>query len=82
MAKVKEYGSLTLDQQAKLMQEIDGLAKVSDEDEAKRDANGLIDFLFALREHGFITTAARVRYLNGIEDAMARRRECYKEKKI
>lgn len=75
MAKVKEFGHLSLEQQAKLMQEINGLADISNDEEARRDAKELIDFIFLLREHGFITTATRVKYLNGIEDAMEKRRK-------
>ena len=59
---VKEYGHLSLDQQGKLMREIDELAHVDDDDRAKERAKELIDFLFVLESHRFIMPAARVRY--------------------
>ena len=67
------YGHLSLDQQGKLMREIDELAHVDDDDCAKERAKELIDFLFALESHRFIIPAARVRYQQGIEDALERR---------
>ena len=75
MAKVKEFGHLSLEQQAKLMQEINGLADISDEDEVRRDTKNLTDFILLLREHGFITTATRVKYLHGIDEALEKRRK-------
>lgn len=78
----KEYGSLTLEQQGKLMREIDALASMDNYEDAKRDAKELIDFIWMLESVSFITPNNRVKYLGGIEDALARRRECYKEKKV
>ena len=77
MAKVKEFGHLSLEQQSKLMQEINGLADISDEDEdeVRRDTKDLTDFILLLREHGFITTATRVKYLHGIDEALEKRRK-------
>jgi hypothetical protein len=75
MAKVKEFGHLSLEQQSKLMQEINGLADISDGEEARRDAKNLTDFILLLREHGFITTATRVKYLHGIDEALEKRRK-------
>ena len=71
----KEYGNLTLEQQSKLMQEIDALPNIPDEGKAKAHAKELIVFVIGLQFHGFITSAARVRYIQGIEDAMERRGE-------
>lgn len=78
----KEYGSLTLEQQGKLMREIDALASMENYEDAKRDAKELIDFIWMLESVSFITPNNRVKYLDGIQDALARRRECYKEKKV
>ena len=78
----KEYGSLTLEQQGKMMREIDALASMDNYEDAKRDAKELIDFIWMLESVSFITPNNRVKYLEGIEDAMARRRERYKEKKV
>ena len=66
----KEYGSLTLDQQAKLMQEIGDIPTAEGDDKADE----LRYFIQSLERHCYITPAARARYLQGIEDAMARRR--------
>lgn len=71
----KEYGNLTLEQQSKLMQEIDALPNIPDESKAKENAKELIAFIYALQVHGYITPDKRVRYLNGIQDAMERRWE-------
>lgn len=71
----KEYGNLTLEQQSKLMQEIDALPNIPDESKAKENAKELIDFIYALQVHGFITPDKRVRYFHGIQDAMKRRGE-------
>ena len=75
MAKVKEFGHLSLEQQSKLMQEIGALSKVEGDDGARARAKELIDFLYSLERHCYITQAARVRYLDGIQDAMGRRRK-------
>jgi hypothetical protein len=74
----KEYGSLTLEQQAKLMQEIGDIPTAEGDDKADE----LRYFIQSLDRHGFITPDKRVRYIQGIEDALARRRERYKEKKV
>ena len=76
----KEYGSLTTEQQSKLMQEIGALSKVEGDDGARARAKELIDFLYSLERHCYITPAARVRYLEGIQDAMERRRKRQEEK--
>lgn len=78
----KEYGSLTLEQQGKLMREIDALASMDNYEDAKRDAKELIDFIWMLESVSFITPNNRVKYLEGIQDALARRMERYKEKKV
>ena len=70
-----DYGSLSLEQQGKLMRQIDELARVDGDEHAKECAKELIDFLFALESHCFITPPVRVRYLQGIENAMRRRRK-------
>ena len=75
MAKVKEFGHLSLEQQSKLMQEIADVEKIEDIDETEAEAAKLRNFIRDLHEHGFITTATRVKYLNGIEDAMEKRRK-------
>ena len=82
MAKVKEYGSLSLEQQGKLMREIDALADMDNYDDAKRDAKELIDFIWMLESVSFITPNNRVKYLEGIQNAMAKRRDRFKENKV
>jgi hypothetical protein len=77
----KEYGSLTLEQQGKLMREIDALASMDNYEDAKRDAKELIDFIWMLESVSFITPNNRVKYLEGIQNAMAKRRDRFKEKK-
>jgi hypothetical protein len=77
----KEYGSLTLEQQGKLMREIDALASMDNYEDAKRDAKELIDFIRMLESVSFITPNNRVKYLEGIQNAMAKRRDRFKEKK-
>ena len=69
---VMEHGCLTLDQQRKLMSEIDELVKVADGDDK---ADGLRYFIRSLEEHGFITPPVKVRYLQGIDFALERRRK-------
>lgn len=56
------------------MKDIDDLAKIEDEVRAKGKAEELIDFIFALEAHSFISSDKRSRYHLGIEDAMERRR--------
>ena len=67
-----EYGSLTLVQQAKLMTEIDKLCEASNGDDK---VDELRYFIRSLEEHGFITPPVRVRYFQGIEFALDRRRK-------
>ena len=67
----KEYGNLTLEQQAKLMQEIGDIPTAEGDDKADE----LKYFIQSLERHGFITPDKRVRYLDGIQDAMERRWE-------
>lgn len=71
----KEYGSLSLEQQGKLMREIDELVSEEGDDNAKDHAKELIDFVYALCAHSFIAPNNRVKYLEGIQDAMERRLE-------
>lgn len=78
----KEYGSLTLEQQGKLMREIDALASMDNYEDAKRDAKELIDFIWMLESVSFITPNNRVKYLEGIQNAMAKRRDRFKENKV
>ena len=79
----KEYGSLTLEQQGKLMREIDALSDTDrNEDEVKEDAKRLIDFIWMLELYGFITPDRRVKYLDGILSSNKKRRDRFKEKKV
>ena len=50
----KEYGNLTLDQQAKLMSEIDAVAKLEDDELAAANADEIRSFIDMLFAFGFI----------------------------
>ena len=58
------------------MQEIGDIPTAEGDDKADE----LRYFIQSLERHCFITPAARVRYLEGIEDAMERRRKRQEEK--
>lgn len=60
------------------MQEIGDIPTAEGDDGARARAKELIDFLYSLERHCYITPAARVRYLDGIEDAMAKRKKVAK----
>ena len=82
MIMAKEYGSLSMEQQGKLMREIDALATMENYNDAKRDAKELIDFIWMLESVSFITPNNRVKYLEGIQNALERRMNRYKEKTV
>lgn len=67
------YGSLTLDQQSKLMKRIDELELV-DAEIAGVYENELRQFINMLVQYTYLTPAMRTRFLNGIEDAKKRRK--------
>ena len=69
------YCSLTTEQQGRLMRQINELSHVDGDDRAKEAARELIDFIFALEHHSFITPTVRVKYQSGIDTALERRRK-------
>jgi hypothetical protein len=73
MARVKEYGNLTLSQQAKLIGEIDAVAKLEDDELASADAEEIKNFIDMLHAFGFIGSDKKCRYLLGLDMAMKRR---------
>ncbi len=75
MARVKEHGNLSLEQQAKLMQEIADVEKIEDIDEAEAEAAKLRNFIRDLHEHGFIGSDKACRYRQGLDSALERRRK-------
>jgi hypothetical protein len=73
MINVKESGSLSLEQQAKLMSEIDAVAKLSDDELAAANADEIRSFIDMLFAFGFIRSDHKVRYLGGLDAALKRR---------
>lgn len=72
---VREYGNLSLDQQAKLMQEIADVDKIDDLDEAEASAAKIRVFIAALHNYGFIGSDKACRYRQGLDYALERRRK-------
>lgn len=75
MSRVKEHGNLSLDQQAKLMQEIADVEKIEDIDEAEASAAEIRVFITSLHNHGFIGSDKACRYRQGLDSALERRRK-------
>lgn len=73
MINVKESGSLSLTQQAKLIREIDAVAKLEDDELAEANAEEIRSFIDMLHAFGFIGSDKRSRYLIGLDMAMKRR---------
>lgn len=74
MINVKESGSLTLSQQAKLISEIDAVADLRDDELAEADAEEIKSFIDMLHAFGFIGSDKKSRYLTGLEMALKRRK--------
>jgi hypothetical protein len=68
------YGSLSTDQQGKLMSRINDLAVIENDDEAEEYAEDIKRFIDMLVYFNFISPQARVRYAGGIRDALKLRR--------
>lgn len=68
-----EYGSLTLDQQSKLMNRIAEL-EIVDAEIADAYENEIRQFIDRLVQFTYITPAMRTRYLSGLEDVKRRRK--------
>jgi hypothetical protein len=66
------YGTLTTEQQGKLMRQIGELEHI-DGDVVEMRAKEIRNFIDYLVYFSFITPATRVKYLGGIQDAMERR---------
>jgi hypothetical protein len=73
MINVKESGSLSLEQQAKLMSEIDAVAKLRDDELAEADAEEIRQFIDMLFAFGFIRSDHVSKYIGGLEAALKRR---------
>lgn len=71
----KEYGSLSMEQQGKLMREIDNLEKLGDDEEAQAVSVELRRFIQLLHHHGFIGSDKACRYRQGVDFSMERRRK-------
>ncbi len=70
---VTEHGCLTLEQQSKLMSEIDAVAKLEDDELAEANAEEIRQFIDMLFSFGFIRSDHKVRYLGGLDAAWKRR---------
>jgi hypothetical protein len=68
------YGSLSTDQQGKLMSRINDLAVIENDDEAEEYAEDIKRFIDMLVYFNFISPQARVRYAGGIRDVQELRR--------
>lgn len=68
------YGSLSTDQQGKLMCRINDLAVIENDDEAEEYAEDIKRFIDMLVYFNFISPQARVRYAGGIRDVQELRR--------
>ena len=66
------YGTLTTEQQGKLMRQIGELERI-DGDVVELRAKEIRNFIDYLVYFSFITPAMRVKYLGGIQDAIERR---------
>ena len=69
-----DYGSLSTDQQGKLMSRINDLAVIENDDEAEEYAEKIKRFIDMLVYFNFISPQARVRYAGGIRDVQELRR--------
>ena len=72
------YGTLTTEQQGKLMRQIGELERI-DSDVVELRAKEIRNFIDYLVYFSFITPAMRVKYLGGIQDAMERRQRREKQ---
>ena len=72
---VREYGNLSLEQQAKLMQEIADVEKIEDIDKAEAEVAELKNFIRMLFNHGFIGSDKACKYRQGLDSALERRRK-------
>lgn len=68
------YGSLSTDQQGKLMSRTNDLAVIENDDEAEKYAEDIKRFIDMLVYFNFISPQARVRYTGGIRDLLELRR--------
>ena len=73
MIKVQECGNLSLSQLAKLLGEIDAVAKLEDDELAEANATEIREFIDMLMAFGFIDSGKRSRYLMGLETSLKRR---------
>jgi hypothetical protein len=73
MVRVKESGSLSLSQQAKLIGEIDAVTKLESDELAEANAEEIRSFIDMLHAFGFIGSDKKSRYLIGLEMALKRR---------
>lgn len=73
MINVKESGNLSLSQQAKLIGEIDAVAKLRDDELAAANAEEIKSFIDMLHAFGFLGSDKKSRYLTGLEMALKRR---------
>lgn len=73
MINVKESGSLSLSQQAKLIGEIDAVTKLESDELAEANAEEIRRFIDMLHAFGFIGSDKKSRYLIGLEMALKRR---------
>jgi hypothetical protein len=69
-----DYGSLSTDQQGKLMSRINDLAVIENDDEAEEYAEDIKRFIDMLVYFNFISPQARGRYTGGIRDVLELRR--------
>lgn len=72
------YGTLTTEQQGKLMRQIGELERI-DGDVVELRAKEIRNFIDYLVYFSFITPAMRVKYLGGIQDAIERRQRREKQ---
>lgn len=70
---VLEHGNLSLEQQAKLMQEITDVEKIVDDQEAFNAEQELRKFIAQLFIHGFIGSDKACRYRQGLDMAVENR---------
>lgn len=73
MINVKESGSLSLSQQAKLIGEIDAVTKLESDELAEANAEEIRSFIDMIHAFGFIGSDKKSRYLIGLEMALKRR---------
>ena len=65
----RTYSCLSIEQNAKILRNVDEIGKITDAKERRERAKALIDFLYMLEAYSFITPRERSRYLSGLEDA-------------